>query len=383
MNVLLFCHSVLSDWNNGNAHFLRGLARELCARGHRVRCFEAKDAWSAVNLNADAGSLPEAELSLSYPELDVVRYRPTEFDVEAAVENAELVIVHEWNSPDLIRTLGQLRLRTRSRFRLLFHDTHHRSVTDTRAFAALDLGGYDGVLAFGEAVRERYLRAGWARRVWVFHEAADTQLFAPRPDVPKNSDLVFVGNWGDEERTEELFEFLFEPARELGLSGSIYGVRYPPAGIRAVGGAGLHYSGWLPNHRVPEVLAGHRFTIHVPRRPYARALPGIPTIRVFESLACGIPLINAPWSDSEGLFEPGDLLFVRNRSEARRAMRWLLAEPDAAAELASRGRQRVLSRHTCAHRVETLLAIANELGLQFRERGRPTNLLRAESEIWE
>lgn len=52
-------------------------------------------------------------------------------------------------------------------------------------------------------------------------------------------------------------------------------------------------------------FAQFKVTIHVPRRPYTQALPGIPTIRLFEALACGIPLIGAPWDDVEGLFTPG------------------------------------------------------------------------------
>ena len=28
MNVVLFCHSLLCDWNHGNAHFLRGVVVE-------------------------------------------------------------------------------------------------------------------------------------------------------------------------------------------------------------------------------------------------------------------------------------------------------------------------------------------------------------------
>ena len=29
MKFVLFCHSLVSDWNHGNAHFLRGVVREL------------------------------------------------------------------------------------------------------------------------------------------------------------------------------------------------------------------------------------------------------------------------------------------------------------------------------------------------------------------
>src|SRR3954454_13829062 len=45
-----FYQSVISDWNHGNAHFLRGLMRALQARGHRTVCFERTDNWSLRNL---------------------------------------------------------------------------------------------------------------------------------------------------------------------------------------------------------------------------------------------------------------------------------------------------------------------------------------------
>jgi spore maturation protein CgeB len=39
----MFYHSLLSDWNHGNAHFLRGTVRELIRRGHEVVVYEPKD----------------------------------------------------------------------------------------------------------------------------------------------------------------------------------------------------------------------------------------------------------------------------------------------------------------------------------------------------
>lgn len=53
MRVAFFVHSLLSDWNHGNAHFLRGVASELIARGHDVRVFEPRDAWSLQTRGAD------------------------------------------------------------------------------------------------------------------------------------------------------------------------------------------------------------------------------------------------------------------------------------------------------------------------------------------
>jgi hypothetical protein len=35
MRFVIFTHSLVSDWNHGNAHFLRGIATELVKRGHQ------------------------------------------------------------------------------------------------------------------------------------------------------------------------------------------------------------------------------------------------------------------------------------------------------------------------------------------------------------
>jgi spore maturation protein CgeB len=241
-------------------------------------------------------------------------------------------------------------------FTLLFHDTHHRAVTDPGAMGQMDLSNYDGVLAFGEPIAEVYRQRGWARQVWTLHEAADTSIFHSRP-AGIERDLVWIGNWGDEERSAELAEFLIEPARALGLKTDIFGVRYPEGVVETLKDRGIRYRGWLANHRAPEEFAKSRFTIHVPRRPYARALPGIPTIRVFEALACGIPLISAPWDDAEQLFPEGCYLTADGGAQMTRQMRTLLADADLRRSLIEKGRVAIAQRHTCVHRAAQLIEI--------------------------
>jgi len=43
MRFVIFTHSLVSDWNHGNAHFLRGIASELLSLGHELRIFEPED----------------------------------------------------------------------------------------------------------------------------------------------------------------------------------------------------------------------------------------------------------------------------------------------------------------------------------------------------
>ncbi len=357
MRVVLFCHSLLSDWNHGNAHFLRGVVTELAARGHDVRVYEPANAWSVENLLRDHGESVLGLVCAVYPAVRPRRYRG-ELDLDEALDGADLVLVHEWTEPALVARIG----RARTRGVLLFHDTHHRMATEPDAMARYDLSRFDGVLAFGGAIRDQYERRGWARRTWVWHEAADTRVFRPLPGVRRESDIVWIGNWGDEERTTELATFFLEPVRDLGLSALVHGVRYPATARMALHAHRIEYRGWLPNFRVPEVFARHRVTVHVPRRPYVEALPGIPTIRVFEALACGIPLVSAPWDDIEGLFSPGaDFLVARDGDEMKKHLRLLVGEPAAARAIAEHGLATILRLHTCAHRVDELLAIVRSI----------------------
>jgi spore maturation protein CgeB len=113
---------------------------------------------------------------------------------------------------------------------------------------------------------------------------------------------------------------------------------------------------------VPEVFARYRCTIHVPRRAYVETLPGVPTIRMFEALACGIPLISAPWLDSEKLFNAGtDYLVARDGDQMRQCLRTLLDDAQLARAIAANGLQTIRGRHTCAHRIDQLLQIVARL----------------------
>lgn len=500
MRFVIFCHSLKSCWNHGNAHFLRGIASELLARGHQVAVWESQRAWSRLNLVAEHGEAALSSYREAYPQLEIHEW-PGEnegpADLDQVLNGADVVLVHEWSEPALVSRVGQHR-KLGGRYLLLFHDTHHRSVSAPLEMAAYDLSGFDAVLAFGEHIRERYLKQGWARQVFCWHEAADVRVFRPLPSFmefapepgltlerelaqspqnpqtsqnlgslgnlgnpqnPHNSqspqsqesgqrlgrlgrkladsafpgtertpnlhstrassrsqkksprpretchpaamatlrrgdlgearageamsgmatvpgpststswnslregELVWVGNWGDGEREAELEEFLLEPVKALGLRANVYGVRYSLGALDSLKEHGLNYGGWTPNHHVPKHFAAHRVTVHIPRGPYRKALPGIPTIRPFEAMACGIPLVSAPWDDVEGLFQEGrDYLLAKNGSEMREHLRALMADADMRQELAQQGRNTILLRHTCGHRVDELMQILETLG---------------------
>lgn len=353
MKIVLFVHSLASCWNHGNAHFLRGVARALLAAGHEVAIHEPAGGWSAANLTADGGD--SSAFDAAYPELAATAYGD-ELDLDRALDGADAVVVHEWNDPALVARIGAHPTRAAK----LFHDTHHRAVSDPQAIRAFDLSRYDGVLAFGAVLTEVYQR--WGHRAWTWHEAADiTHFRPPRLEQPREG-LVWVGNWGDGERSAELVEFLLAPARAAGLALDIHGVRYPGEARATLAAYGARYHGWLANAAAPGVFARALATVHVPRRHYVEALPGIPTIRVFEALACGVPLLSAPWHDAEGLFRVGtDLLIVPDGGAMERVMRDVANDAGLRASLARHGLETIRARHTCAHRADELVAIVRGL----------------------
>ncbi|MFC7478370.1 glycosyltransferase [Dankookia sp. GCM10030260] len=332
------------------------MLRELSLRGHDVLALEPESSWSLENLLRDHGEAGLDAYRAAYPDLRVTRYA-TQDDIAFALADADAVIMHEWNEPWLVATLGRAR-RQGARFTLLFHDTHHRAVSDPDAIRTFDLDGYDGVLAFGETLAAIYRRWGWGRHVHVWHEAADTCLFRPPQHEGLREGLVWIGNWGDGERSTELESFLLRPARTAGLPLDIHGVRYPKQALGSLAAHGARYRGWLPNARVPEAFARHLATVHVPRRFYVDLLPGIPTIRVFEALACGIPLVCAPWRDEEGLFQPGqDYLVAKDEAAMTSHLRALCNDPGLRAGLALHGLATIAARHGCAHRATELIEI--------------------------
>jgi spore maturation protein CgeB len=103
-------------------------------------------------------------------------------------------------------------------------------------------------------------------------------------------------------------------------------------------------------------------TVHVPRRPYASLLAGIPTIRPFEAMACCLPLICSPWEDVDGLFRKGeDYLLAHDGDEMKALLQEVLHDRKLAASLGRNGLATIQKRHTCSHRVDEFLRLYKQV----------------------
>jgi hypothetical protein len=79
--------------------------------------WEPQDSWSRTNLESLHGASALDSFAAGYPDLSSRIYDLATLDLDAILE---------WNDAELVRRVGEHRLRNRS-YRLLFHDTHQRS----------------------------------------------------------------------------------------------------------------------------------------------------------------------------------------------------------------------------------------------------------------
>src|SRR4051812_40831367 len=110
MRFVAFTHSLISDWNHGNAHFLRGIAAEFLARGWDVTVLEPEDGWSRMNLLQQHGDAALSRFHTAFPELSSELYnlRAPGFPgmLSEVLDSADIVLVHEWNDPALVAMIG-------------------------------------------------------------------------------------------------------------------------------------------------------------------------------------------------------------------------------------------------------------------------------------
>ena len=291
MRLVYFTHSLRSCWNHGNAHFLRGVLRELIARGTRSRRYE-----------------PSASVEPPKPRWRITA-RPVSRRTAKPIRSCARAPTRTfwsstcpcpmptWSSSTNGTSRGWWRLSDASAAAA----PASRSCSTTPIIAPSAIPRRSGASTSTATTASSPSARRWPRSTGA-GAGAGASSSGTRPPTRASSTrrsgeterqgLVWIGNWGDDERSAELETFLLRPAQAVGLPLDIYGVRYPDGALQALARHGARYRGWLPNARAPEVFARHLATVHVPRRFYVDHLPGIPTIRVFEALACGIPLVS-------------------------------------------------------------------------------------------
>ena len=158
MRFVFFTHSLVSDWNHGNAHFLRGVMRALVARGHarhRLGAARRLEPREPRARRRDRGAT--ARFAADFPMLESRLYDPAGAP-ERAVAQADVVVVHEWTDPELVAAIGRAPARRRALPAALPRHPPPRDLGREGDRGPSTSPDYDGVLAFGETLSERLPR---------------------------------------------------------------------------------------------------------------------------------------------------------------------------------------------------------------------------------
>lgn len=344
MKIVVLGLSITSSWGNGHATTYRGLVRELAARGHDVLFLERNRHW--YEQNRDLPKPPFCRVAI-YDSLDELTSRHTR-----DVRSADLVVVGSF-VPEGI-AVGEW-VQEASTGWTAFYDIDTPVTLARLASGDVDylstalIPRYDLYLSFtGGPVLGRIegeLGSPCARALFC---SVDPRLYFPETRTPR-WDLGYLGTYS-KDRQPALDRLLVEPARLAPeLSMVVAGPQYPaelewPRSVERI----VH----LSPHEHREFYTSQRFTLSVTRADMMR-IGWSPSVRLFEAAACGVPILTDPWPGLDEFFSPGeDIAVVESPDDTLHFLRSF--SESARTALGRRGRERVLAKHTAAHRAEEL-----------------------------
>lgn len=96
-----------------------------------------------------------------------------------------------------------------------------------------------------------------------------------------------------------------------------------------------------------------RYTLNITRADMIRAGYS-PSVRLFEAAACGVPIISDYWNGLESVFELGKEILISASGEETLAYLKDIDDVERQA-IGERARQKILKKHTAAHRAQELI----------------------------
>jgi spore maturation protein CgeB len=351
MNIVVLGLSITSSWGNGHATTYRSLIRALAARGHRVRFLERDTPWYAANRDMPQPAFADTYVYSSLDEL-FVEHGP-------AVRGADAVIVGSY-VPDGV-AIGEWVTETATGVAAFYDIDTPITVQKLRRgddeYISRELvRRYDLYLSFTGGptldLLEREFRAAYARPLYC---SVDTSLYYPE-DGDHRWALGYLGTYSDD-RQPRLERLLIETAQRLpALRFAVAGPQYPKA-IEWPGN--VDRVEHLPPEKHREFYNLQRFTLNITRSAMVEA--GFsPSVRLFESAACGTPVVTDFWPGLEQFFEPGaEVIVAHDCRDVVRALRGL--RPAESAAIGNAARERVLRAHTAAHRAAELEGYLTDL----------------------
>jgi spore maturation protein CgeB len=347
LNIAFFGSSLVSAYWNGAATYYRGIIRALNERGHHITFYEP-DAYERQQ-HRDIEDPSWAK---------VVVYDATEEAARACLEAAKganlVVKASGVGVLDEFLEREVLKLQTKDRL-VVFWDVDAPATLDRIEQNEADpfrelIPQYDLVLTYGggDPVVDAYESWG-AKKCVPIYNALDTATHFPvEPESRFECDLAFLGNRlpDREARVEEFFLNVATklPKQKLLIGGSGWGDKPMSQNVSYIGHV------FTQDHNAFNCTP--KAVLNISRESMAR-YGFSPATRVFEAAGAGACIITDYWEGIDFFFEPDtEILVARNGEEVAEIMQVLT--PEAAKEIGKAAYEKVLAKHTYAHRAQDL-----------------------------
>ncbi|MES2461970.1 MAG: glycosyltransferase [Armatimonadota bacterium] len=353
MKIVFIGLTITSSWGNGHATTYRGLMREMVARGHDVLFLERDVPWYRENRDLPHPPYGRTELYTDLHDLQ------TRFGDD--VTNADFVLVGSY-VPEGVGVGDWVTLTAQGMTGFYDIDTPVTLAKlqrgDYEYLSPHLIPRYDIYLSFTGGPTLSVLERDWkSPRARPLYCAVDPALYYPEtvPDGDNSYDLGYMGTYSVD-RQPPLDALMLEAARRLPDSRFVVaGPQYPedipwPANVSRI----EH----LPpaDHRA--FYNRQRWTLNITRADMVRA-GWSPSVRLFEAMACGTPVISDVWPGLTELFAEGqEILLSRSADETVEILKNI---PDGECQaIGERARRKVLAAHTAAHRAAELEAYLSD-----------------------
>lgn len=350
LNVVILGLSMTSSWGNGHATTYRALVRELVRRGHTVTFLERDVPWYRDNRDLPR---PPYGRTVLYDSLETL------FDTHVTVvRDADLVIVGSY-VPDGVEVCRWALQHARGIVGFYDIDTPVTLAALERqdaTYISRDLiPRFDLYLSFtGGPTLQRLEQDFGAQRARALYCSVDPEQYFP-DQAPLRWDLGYLGTYaGDRQRT--LQQLLIEPAKGSSQGAFVVaGPGYPediawPENVKRIS--------HLPPAEHRAFYNSQRYTLNVTRADMVQS-GYAPSVRLFEAIACGTPVISDWWPGIDELFRPDEEIFIAQSTTE--VLAYLYDTPEEVRlEVGDRARRDVLPRHTAAYRVLELEGYVEE-----------------------
>lgn len=249
----------------------------------------------------------------------------------------------------------------------------------TRRFARLFIGLIRSQLRWADAVitvtpqLAKWVREeGISREVYMIPNGANTELFSPDAKDGAPHDLpmpyvIFFGALAPWQGVDTMLAAVEHPdwPSEVTLLILGDGVERPKVEEVASRCSRVQYWGLQPYTRLPRLITGSLAALSVQSAPKGRGLDtGLFPLKLFESLACGVPVIVSDIPGMADLIRAGRCGLVIPPDDPEglaKAVRYLYSHPEECSLMGKRGRELVEHEHSWDRRAQDTSSVLERI----------------------